>query len=495
MDASPARRALSFLFPAFLLLLTSGVSYADTILQNDGYTSGANVGFQGGFVTGEIGASRFLLPGSNPVQLKSVILLLGGASTQVTITLHVWDDSSLGNDPGSELYSGDYQLIGSDNNLQQIDLSGQSIFVSAPFRVGIEFQYDGYPSIARDGDGTITSNLNYIDASGYGWVQSSLFGITGDWIIRAVVADVLSPGPVLSSIEDVGNDQGGQVRLDFQASSADSPSAPQPVLSYEAYRRIDPLPAAASEESSSKLGGWEYVGAIPAHAETSYNMIVPTLADSTIAQGMHYSVFFVRAATALPSVFYDSVPDSGYSVDNLAPSAPNNLVLNLAQLDWDASDDADFDYFRVYGSPSGVLDGSQVLLGATSLNAYSVSSNSDPYYLVTTVDFAGNESPAAAVANPATGVSSLPSRSIWVRVSPNPFNPATSIRFFLPQAAPVSLMVYDQRGRLVDTLFRAKNFSAGEHSVPYRSTLPSGVYLVKLISNQQVKSVKISLVR
>ncbi len=495
MDASPARRALSFLFLALLLLLSSSLSFADTTLQNDGYTSGASVGFQGGFVSGEIGASRFFLPGSNPVQLKSVILLFGGASTQETITLHVWDDSALSNDPGTELYSGDFQLTGSDNNLQQIDLSGQSIFVSAPFRVGIEFQYDGYPSIARDSDGNITSNLNYIDASGFGWVQSSLLGVTGDWIIRAVVADVLSPAPALGSIADVGNDQGGQVRLNFQASSADSPSAPQPVLSYEAYRRIDPLPSASSGSSSSKLAGWEYVGAIPAHGETTYNMIVPTLADSTIAQGMHWSVFFVRAATASPALFYDSVPDSGYSLDNLAPSPPNNLVLNLAQLDWDAADETDFDYYRVYGSPSGVLDGSQVLLGATSVNTYSVSSNSDPYYLVTTVDFAGNESPASTVANAVTGASSVPSRSIWLRVSPNPFNPATSVRFFLPQAAPLSLFVYDQRGRLVDTLFRAKQFSAGEHSVPYHSALPSGVYLLKLVSDQQVKSAKISLVR
>jgi hypothetical protein len=210
---------------------------------------------------------------------------------------------------------------------------------------------------------------------------------------------------------------------------------------------------------------------------------------------MHWSVFFVRAATAAPTLFYDSVPDSGYSLDNLAPSPPSNLVMNLAQLDWDASQDADFDYYRVYGSPSGILDGSQALLGATSVNTYSVSSNSDPYYLVTTVDFAGNESTASVVANSATGVSSLPSHSVWVRVSPNPFNPATSIRFSLPEAAPASLFVYDQRGRLVDTLFEAKSFSAGEHLVPYRSKLPSGVYLVKLISQDQVQSTKISLVR
>jgi hypothetical protein len=37
------------------------------------------------------------------------------------------------------------------------------------------------------------------------------------------------------------------------------------------------------------------------------------------ATGPHYSVFFVRAATAQPTLYFDSRPDSGYSVDNLPP--------------------------------------------------------------------------------------------------------------------------------------------------------------------------------
>ena len=51
-------------------------------------------------------------------------------------------------------------------------------------------------------------------------------------------------------------------------------------------------------------------------------MDAPTDADSTIALGQHYSVFFIRAATAAARTFFDSPPDSGYSLDNLAPGTP-----------------------------------------------------------------------------------------------------------------------------------------------------------------------------
>ena len=71
--------------------------------------------------------------------------------------------------------------------------------------------------------------------------------------------------------------------------------------------------------------GWDYAGAVPAHYEQVYNMIAPTLADSTITHGMHWSVFFIRAATADPLTYFDSAPDSGCSIDNLAPGRPSNF--------------------------------------------------------------------------------------------------------------------------------------------------------------------------
>lgn len=166
---------------------TAAPAHAQLTLQNDGFTSGT-AGVQSGFVAGEIGASRFLAPSAGRT-LQQVVLFFGGATTTQTVTLHVWDDSAGTNAPGAELYSGDFQVMGSDSNLSAIDLNGMNVVVPAQFRVGIEFQHNGLPSIARDADGTIAAANNYIMAQGIGWVRSQSLGLTGDWIIRAIVSD------------------------------------------------------------------------------------------------------------------------------------------------------------------------------------------------------------------------------------------------------------------------------------------------------------------
>jgi len=170
----------------------------ETILKNDGFVDGQAVGFQGGFITGEIGASRLVPTGTGPWTVNRVQLLFGGAIGIQTITLHIWADGAGTTNPGTELFLGDYQLVASNEALQEIDLILEEIQVTGPFRVGIEFQHDGLPSIARDGDGTINASRNFILASGFGWVQSSLFGLTGDWIIRAGVT------PVTTGVGDLG---------------------------------------------------------------------------------------------------------------------------------------------------------------------------------------------------------------------------------------------------------------------------------------------------
>lgn len=62
---------------------------------------------------------------------------------------------------------------------------------------------------------------------------------------------------------------------------------------------------------------------------------------------------------------------------------------------------------------------------------------------------------------------------------PNPFNPTTEIPFALPEAASVSLVVYDVLGREV-TRLQEGLMEAGYHRVRWdASSLPSGVYLVQ----------------
>jgi hypothetical protein len=63
---------------------------------------------------------------------------------------------------------------------------------------------------------------------------------------------------------------------------------------------------------------------------------------------------------------------------------------------------------------------------------------------------------------------------------PNPFNATTSLRFDLPQAGRVKLVVYNVMGQAVATVADGM-YAAGRHSLSFEATdLPSGMYLLKL---------------
>lgn len=173
----------------FGVLALATPAVAEVELKNDGFVTNQTAGFQAGFVSGEIGASRFIAPEAGR-KLLEVQLLFGGQAGTQTVTVKVWDDTADTNAPGAEIFSGDFQVTAANDALQAIDLSGMSVTVPQQFRVGIEFQHSGLPSIARDSDGTIDASKNYIFASGgLGWVRSQTLGLTGDWVIRAFVSD------------------------------------------------------------------------------------------------------------------------------------------------------------------------------------------------------------------------------------------------------------------------------------------------------------------
>ncbi len=77
---------------------------------------------------------------------------------------------------------------------------------------------------------------------------------------------------------------------------------------------------------------------------------------------------------------------------------------------------------------------------------------------------------------------------VWnpgLSVSPNPFNPETSIRFSLPVKSSVKLNVYNIRGQLVNTLCD-EQMNAGDHRIEWdgrdrrQKAVSSGVYLINL---------------
>ncbi len=176
-------------FICWLILATFSGPGNATELINDGWSDGQAAVFQQGFISGEIGASRFFPAGPCPCYLTQVTLLYGGDTSTRTVRVHVWEDGGGLFGPGPEIYSGDFELSGANDAVQLVDLSAAGIFVNGPFRVGLEFFDADLPSIARDSDGDIQPNSNFIFADGFGWVPAELLGVTGDWIIRAHVEE------------------------------------------------------------------------------------------------------------------------------------------------------------------------------------------------------------------------------------------------------------------------------------------------------------------
>jgi hypothetical protein len=233
----------SMLKALFLLGLAafSGTAGA-TELINDGWSDGQAAFFQQGFVSGEIGASRFVPAGPCPCYLTHVSLLYGGDTATRTIRVYVWEDGSGLFSPGPEIYAGDFELTGADDALQLIDLSAAGIFVNGPFRVGIGFFDADVPSIARDGDLSIQPNTNFILADGLGWFPSDLLGLTGDWIIRAHVEE---QGDLADEIKN--DSWPPSLVAHFQAGFAAGESA--------AVRLIPPGPCPCSVDLASVLIG------------------------------------------------------------------------------------------------------------------------------------------------------------------------------------------------------------------------------------------------
>jgi endonuclease I len=100
---------------------------------------------------------------------------------------------------------------------------------------------------------------------------------------------------------------------------------------------------------------------------------------------------------------------------------------------------------------------------------YVIQQNRNPF--VDHPEFAGlifdSTSTTAVADGPALAFRLYPS-------APNPFHPATMIRFDLPRRAAVSLWVYDVAGRLVRNLVEGNSLEAGRHEVTWDGQSESG---------------------
>lgn len=78
---------------------------------------------------------------------------------------------------------------------------------------------------------------------------------------------------------------------------------------------------------------------------------------------------------------------------------------------------------------------------------------------------------------------------------PNPFNPTTTINYQLPVNSFVELTIYDVLGNVVGTLVNEKQ-KAGSYSVDFNATsLPSGIYFYKLVTDNFSETKKMVLIK
>ncbi|HIM74480.1 MAG TPA: T9SS type A sorting domain-containing protein, partial [Candidatus Marinimicrobia bacterium] len=89
----------------------------------------------------------------------------------------------------------------------------------------------------------------------------------------------------------------------------------------------------------------------------------------------------------------------------------------------------------------------------------------------------------------------LPNKYSLINIYPNPFNPVTTIKYGLPDYVPVKIAVYDILGRQVAVLINNYQ-SPGFHSVVWEaSSYPSGLYFIRMVSNNFTDTRKILLIK
>lgn len=304
-----------------------------------------------------------------------------------------------------------------------------------------------------------------------------------------------NPEPVITSVRDVPGDQGGLVKVSWAASYLDTePNAF--VSDYRVWRSVPPNVALArarragltdDPDQAAATGGlwtgpanaqgyaWEAVATQSAAYLAQYSLTAVTFSDS-MAGSNPYTVYMVeaRAGTSITSDRWYSAPDSGYSVDDLAPPAPSPFAGvyggGASSLYWGPNAAADLAGFRLYRGTSAVFTPSPANRVTETGGTSFVDAAGQPYwYKLSAVDVHGNESAFATLlpsGSLATEGVALPAALALAVPTPNPARSHASLRYALPREARVRLALYDASGRRVRTLVDATR-AAGEHAAAW----------------------------
>jgi hypothetical protein len=403
----------------------------------------------------------------------------------------------------------DQRTGGTDVYAQHLSATGTATWFTTPY--GSE---NTPLSTARDEQTELVSTTDGAGGLIVAW-QDTRNGAATDVYAQRIerFGKLGSPEPVITSVSDVPNDQGGWLRLAWQASPLDAVADPE-LGEYLVFRSIDAAVAQAAIASGAATAidpaqspepgvpaylfttrdattlAWEYVTTVTAlHLFPNYGLTVSTLSDS-VAGSNPLTSFLVVARSTASSKYWMSEPLSGYSVDDLAPSAPSPFTGTYASgvttMQWTAPRDADLACYHLHRgtNPSFTPSSGNHLATITGTEHMDVA-GSAYVYKVCAVDVHGNESAYVTLVPAGTLAAddAAPTLS-FAAPFPSPARRAVTLAWSLAHDGPVRLRLFDATGRCVRTLHEGP-LTAGPHRAVLtldeaEGSLPSGLYLARL---------------
>ncbi len=259
-----------------------------------------------------------------------------------------------------------------------------------PLTVQFHDQSTGNPQTYAwdfNNDGITDSNLKnpqwtYNEMGDYTVTLSTARGFLGDKRVKMNFIKVYYISqPSITTIQDIPNDQGGWVEVDFLRSVYDT----------------DTLVERSTESYTVQYdagNGWVSANSGAAYGVDEYIMLCHTPFDST-ANGIGLIDF--RVIASMDEGNFASLVVQGYSVDNLSPQVPTDLMIGITQenymLSWQAVSDPDLQYYAVYISDDEGNFGfdPQYVTAETYIENVPITENAE-LVAIKAIDFSGNES-------------------------------------------------------------------------------------------------------
>jgi len=309
--------------------------------------------------------------------------------------------------------------------------------------------------------------------------------------------------PTIVSVADVPNDQGGQIRVDWNASPLDVPGGGD-ISEYEVWSQVPASVAqqaiqegavllAPGESIRDRQGRrylrkgicpdaacaddiyWQYETSQVARGLPRYSVVVHTANDvvgtPSIADLTYLGVIARDAVNPLEA--YQSLPGYGYSVDDLAPAAPQafqgKYLGSSIKLSWDPAREPDLLEYRLYrGSDQSFVPGPASLLSAQPDTGYTDHDLGPWFYKLVAVDIHQNVSGVSEVTpSDVSGTGVLDGHRLRLGLAvPNPARGSARIGFELEREGHVRLTIFDVAGRRVRVLLDERA-GRGEHKTEW----------------------------